>query len=71
MWILELQQRGTDYDGAWRRTAEAAVRAAKPTPKKFVRREISLRPQMSKRAYAKRVARARAAIDAGIRTKSV
>ena len=65
VWILELQQRGTDYDGAWRLKAEAAVRAAKPTPKKFVRREISLRPQMSKRAYAKRVARARAAIDAG------
>ena len=65
VWILELQQRGTDYDGVWRLKAEAAVRAAKHTPKKFVRREISLRPHMSKSAYAKRVARARAAIDAG------
>ena len=65
MWILELQQ-GSAYDGAWRLKAEAAVRNAQhPTPKKFVRRSIALTPQMSKRAYAQRVARARAAIDAG------
>jgi len=63
VWILELQQ--GDYDDAWRLRAEAAVRASKPSPKKFVRCEISLRPHMSKRAYAQRVARARAAIDAG------